>query len=390
MKKAQITIFILSFLTVYLTSIKHVWTVFIPYVEREFMVPRSISVLPFSLLNIANVLGFISFDFINRVLGRRLLVTLSGVTMSLGLLLASLSRSMLTLVISFAFIYGVGNSFGYVLAVSIGINQVKSDKSRTATGVLVSAYTLGIMTLSPLTTFLIASFGGWRPPLLIYGVLSLLVTFPLAVVVEGKNSVEEAESSGGVLSLNILRSRNFLLLASIMFLTTLLDGLIACNLVPLAEEVGSVGSVIASLVVSIYSAFGLLSRILIGKMSERVSPLKIMISIYVIAAIDAFLFPLYRGLMGVLAVASMSAILFSANVTLSPILARHLWGVRNFEAGYSYLLSAIVMGVLVGPLIGGFSHDLTGHYYIGIVLTALTTLLGSILTLIFMRYSRVQ
>jgi MFS family permease len=386
LKKARLGAFILSFLTIYLTSIKHVWTVFIPYVEKEFMVPRTISVLPFSLLNIANVIGFLTLDFFIRVMGRRALIALSGLSMFLGLLLASLSGSMSVLVVSFAFIYGIGNSFGYVLAVSAGISQVGRGKSGTVTGVLVSAYTLGIMTLSPLTTFLIAAFGSWRQPLLIYGVLSLTVTLPLALSVKKRNSEEQAKLSREVLSLEILKSREFLFLAFSLFLTTLLDGLIAGNLVPLAEEVGCVDAVVASLVVSVYSAFGLLSRLVIGKMSEHISPLRIMVSIYLIAAVDAFLFPLYKGLAGVLAVASMSAVLFSANVTLSPILARPLWGMRNFEAAYGYLLSAIVMGVLVGPLIGGISRDLTGHYYVGIALTAITTVLGSILMLIFMRY----
>ena len=59
-----LVIIVLCSLIIVITSIKHVWSAFIPYVEAEFMVTRSTSVLPFSLLNAANIFGFLSTNYL--------------------------------------------------------------------------------------------------------------------------------------------------------------------------------------------------------------------------------------------------------------------------------------------------------------------------------------
>ncbi len=384
--RVHLIIITLCFLIIVTTSLKHVWSVFIPYVEAEFSISRSISVLPFSLLNIANIFGFLATNYVKEVLGLRRLLALTGVLMAAGLALAAASPSVPALIVSYAFIYGLGNSFGYVVAVSLGVRWFRGSRAGVATGIIVSAYSFGILTLSPLTAYLIRYFSSWRTPLLIYSAaVSAVIAVSVAVLKEPPTQeVADGHSKSGLAA--VAKSREFALIAAALFLTTLFDGLIAGNLVPLVEEVAGVGPMTASLVMSIYSASALVSRLAIGAVCERLGILRTLAAIYTVAAADALLFSLYRTLPLVTLGVSISALLFSANVTLSPLIASLIWGSENLEAAYGLLLTAIVCGVLAGPIIGGVSRDMTGSYYPGIALAAAALLLGTFILAYTIRY----
>jgi len=367
----------LCFLMIVITSLKHLWSVFIPFVESEFLVGRSVSVLPFSLLNIANIIGFLSTNYLKVALGIRKLLTLTGILMTLGLLLAALSPNIALLIISYAFIYGLGNSFAYVIAVSLSVKQFSQKKGvGIVTGVIVSAYSLGILVLSPLTTYLIQYFSNWRIPLVIYSICAATVMSFSTALLSESSETPISISSG---FLEILKSKEYVLIALVLFLTTLFDGLIAGNLIPLIREITGVDPMMASIIMSIYSLTAIISRIAIGAISEYLGIARTLIVIYSLVLINALLFRFYVTIPLITIGVSFSAILFSANVTLAPLIAAQVWGKERLEAAYSLLLTALVCGVLVGPLIGGISRDLTGSYYPGIYIATVLLLLGIVI-----------
>ncbi len=378
----------LCFLMIVITSLKHVWSVFIPSVEKEFLVSRSVSVLPFSLLNIANIAGFLSTSYIKEILGIKRLLAITGVLMSAGLLLAALSPNIIFLIISYAFIYGLGNSFAYVIAVSLGVKWFSGTKrAGIITGIIVSAYSLGMLILSPLTTYLIQYFSSWRVPLLIYSICAASVMTASAILLSEPPSESISTSKGFT---EIIKSKEYLLIASVLFLTTLFDGLIVSNLVPLVKEVAGADPMTASIIMSIYSVVAVISRVVVGAISEYLGIARTLITIYVIELINALLFKFYTTIPLVTIGVSMSAILFSANVTLTPLIASSIWGRNRLEAAYSLLLTALVCGVLVGPLIGGISRDLTGNYYPGIYVATLLLLIGLVILIKTMKYIPVK
>jgi len=383
-----LVIVVLCSLIIVITSIKHVWSVFIPYVEAEFMVTRSVSVLPFSLLNAANVFGFLSTNYLKEVLGLRKLLAITAALMSLGLILSATSPNVGVLIVSFAFMYGLGHSFGYVLAVSLGVKWFQGRKAGVATGIIVSAYSLGVLTLSPITTYLIQYFRNWRVPLLIYGAVAFAVMATSVAVLREPSQQKVVITPPRLGLAEVIMSKKFTLIATALFLTTLFDGLIVGNLVPLVEEMTGVGPMTASLVMSIYSATAIVSRVVIGAVSEYSSTLRTLAAVYALATTNALFFSLYRNLPLIILGTSISAILFSANITLTPLIASHIWGTENLEAAYGPLLTAMVCGVLVGPIIGGLSKDLTGSYYPGITLAAVALLLGTLVLAYAIKYLR--
>ena len=266
-----------------ITSLKHVWSVFIPFVESEFLVSRSVSVLPFSLLNIANIIGFLSTNYLKVTLGIRRLLTITGILMTLGLLLAALSPNIALLIISYAFIYGLGNSFAYVIAVSLSVKQFSQKRGvGIITGIIVSAYSLGMLVLSPLTTYFIQYFDSWRTPLVIYSICAaIIMSFSTTLLSESpKTSINIGKGF-----LGILKSKEFLLIASVLFLTTLFDGLIVGNLVPLVREITGADPMMASLIMSVYSLTAFISRIAIGVISEYLGVMRTLIATYTLVVI---------------------------------------------------------------------------------------------------------
>lgn len=369
----------LCFLIIVIASLKHVWSVFIPFVESEFKVSRSISVLPFSLLNLANIVGFLTTNYFKNMFGIKKLLIITTFLTSLGLALTALSPNIPFLILSFAFIYGLGHSFGYVIAVSLGIKWFHRHKAGIATGIIVSAYSFGILTLSPLTTYLIQYFNNWRAPLVIYCIFAFIIMLISTIVLEEPKVGNVSARTSELRFIEIIRSKIFILIALVLFLTSLFDGLIAGNFVPLVREIVSVDLFTASLMLSIYSVIALISRVIVGAVSERLGIFKTLSIIYTIASINAFLFMLYKNLPLILIGVSISALLFSTNITLSPLIASFIWGPRNLEITYGLMLTAIVCGVLVGPMIGSILRDLTKSYYPGITLVAIALMFGTLM-----------
>ncbi len=371
--KGSAAVIATCFLVIMTTSLKHVWSVFIPSVESSMHVGRSLSVLPFSLLNIANIVGFLVTGRLKAYLGLKRLLALTAALMSTGLLTASLSPNIEALIASFAFIYGLGNSFAYVLAVSTGVKVCGSGKG-VASGLIVSAYSFGVLILSPLTTYLIRITGDWRKPLMIYSAMTAaLVGYAAATLKEGR------EGGAGTKLSTIVKSREFPLISAMLLLTTVFDGLIAGNLAPMAEELTGAGLMTASLLVSTYSAAAIVGRLVTGALSEWLGVFKTLLTVYAAASINSILFTNYRSVPLMALGVSISSIMFSANAALSPVIALKVWGDSGLEGAYGLLLTSIVCGVMIGPALGGYLRDLTGSYSLGIRAASASLIAGTLI-----------
>ena len=264
-----------------------------------------------------------------------------------------MSRNINELILSFAFIYGLGHSYTYVLAITTSIKYSRELKD-LITGFMTSAYSLGAFILTPITTFLIYNTG-WRLTLKVYSLVSAMVLSLTTLVIKDYSNSE-------LISYRFVKSRSFQLIVIIMVLTTVFDGLIAGNLIPLVNEPTNTGSYRASLALMSYTLAAIISRPLIGLISDYIGPMKpysiYLYYIYIIATIKALLFTRYNNLLLICIGTSISSILFSTNVALSPIIAHYLLGIKDLEATYGSLLTAIIIGVLIGSVIGGLSRDL--------------------------------
>ncbi len=363
----------LCFLINFVLGFKHVWSVLVPYIEVDLRISRALVVLPFSLMSIVNVVGFSTIDYVKSRLGLKLTLTLTTASTGLGLILASISQDIIMLTISYAFIYGIGQALGYVLAVTLGVKWLYRTRRGLAAGLTSGGYSLGTLVLAPITSYLVSYFG-WRLTILVIAIASIVVmSIATLVLTEPQDDVV---SSRTYTPLDILKTKTFYIAWSMIFLTSLIDGFAASHLTPFVIEYVGVGVLIASTAVSVYSSVNFLTRIVIGEVAERLGIYRILMITYIISTLNIVLLPTYRSLPLAYLGSSLIGVVHGTNVALIPLIAARMWGTKYLGSNYGLLLTSATMSMLAGPIIGGLSHDLTGNYGLSMVILAIASATG--------------
>jgi MFS family permease len=352
---------------------KHVWSVLVPYVEVDLKISRALVVLPFSLMSIVNVVGFSMIDYVKSRLGLKLTLTLTTVSTGLGLILTSISQDIVMLTISYAFIYGIGQALGYVLAVTLGVKWFYRTRKGLAAGLTSGGYSLGTLVLAPITSYLVSCFG-WRLTTLAIATASVIVMSVATVVLTEPQ--DEVVSSRTYTPLDILKTKTFYMAWSMIFLTSLIDGFAASHLTPFVMEYVGVGVLIASTAVSVYSLVNFLTRVVIGEVAERIGIYRILMIVYIISTLNIALLPTYRFLPLTYLGSSLIGVIHGTNVALIPLIAARMWGTKYLGSNYGLLLTSATMSMLAGPIIGGLSHDLTGNYDLSLTILTIASATG--------------
>lgn len=363
----------LCFLINFMLGFKHVWSVLVPYVEVDLKISRALVVLPFSLMSIVNVVGFSTIDYVKSRLGLKLTLTLTTVSTGLGLILTSISQDIVMLTISYAFIYGIGQALGYVLAVTLGVKWFYRTRRGLAAGLTSGGYSLGTLVLAPITSYLVSCFG-WRLTTLAIAAASVIVMSVATVVLTEPQ--DEVVSSKTYTPLDILKTKTFYMAWSMIFLTSLIDGFAASHLTPFVMEYVGVGVLIASTAVSVYSLVNFLTRVVIGEVAERIGIYRILMIVYIISTLNIALFPTYRFLPLTYLGSSLIGLIHGTNVALIPLIAARMWGTKYLGSNYGLLLTSATMSMLAGPIIGGLSHDLTGNYDLSLTILTIASATG--------------
>ncbi|MEL9997547.1 MAG: MFS transporter [Sulfolobales archaeon] len=363
----------LCFLINFMLGFKHVWSVLVPYVEVDLKISRALVVLPFSLMSIVNVVGFSTIDYVKSRLGLKLTLTLTTVSTGLGLILTSISQDIVMLTISYAFIYGIGQALGYVLAVTLGVKWFYRTRRGLAAGLTSGGYSLGTLVLAPITSYLVSCFG-WRLTTLAIATASVIVMSVATVVLAEPQ--DEVVSSRTYTPLDILKTKTFYMAWSMIFLTSLIDGFAASHLTPFVMEYVGVGVLIASTAVSVYSLVNFLTRVVIGEVAERIGIYRILMIVYIISTLNIALLPTYRFLPLTYLGSSLIGLIHGTNVALIPLIAARMWGTKYLGSNYGLLLTSATMSMLAGPIIGGLSHDLTGNYDLSLTILTIASATG--------------
>ncbi len=367
----------------FLLGFKHTWSLLVPHIESEFNVPRSLAVLPFSMMSLTNIVGFLGIDYVRFKIGLRQTLAVITTTSSLGLIITSLSQDILMLTISYAGIYGIGHALGYVLAVTLSVKLYYNTRRGLAAGLTSGGYSLGTLVLAPLMSYLIYCFG-WRTSTLVIGLTSLAVMVVATLIID-EPSCNEDRSVRNISPVDLLKSKYFYVGWLMIFFTSLIDGFTISHLTPFMIQYVGATALTASLAISIYSVVNLMSRIVLGGLSQNLGISKILMAVYAVSTLNTILFPTYRTLTSVYLGSSIVGLVHGTNVALTPLIAASMGGSKYLGSNYGLLLTSATVSMLVGPLIGGLSYDLTNSYDVGLQLLTLTSALGIPLLIILRR-----
>ena len=245
-----------------------------------------------------------------------------------------------------------------------------------AMGIVAAGVAAGGMVLPPLVSDVITTYG-WRVGFVVLGILAPCVTLPVVSLVtrnspeevglhpDGAPITQESPSPRAVLAgytaAEARESRTFWLLALSLFIavTTLQSS--AVHLVPLLLDRGFALTQAAS-VVSFLAAGAFIGMVSSGYLVDKFAARIVAIGFFVNAAISLLFLWGVESWTGTVATVLLLGVGLGAMVQLIPALVGWCFGLRAFGEIYGMLMPAFGFGTVMGPLLGGWLHDVMGSY----------------------------
>ena len=156
-------------------------------------------------------------------------------------------------------------------------------------------------------------------------------------------------------------SATFWVLASSLFVAVATLQSSAVHLVPLLTDRGFALTRAAS-VVSFLATGAFFGMVGSGCLVDRLAARVVAIGFFVSAGVSLVLLWLVQSWAATLATAVLLGLGIGAMVQLIPALVGWCFGLRAFGEIYGMIMTAFGLGTVMGPLLGGWLHDMTGSY----------------------------
>jgi MFS family permease len=307
-------------------------------------------------------------------LGPRIVVTISGATFGIGLLLMSQVSGIWQIYVFYGVMVGVGLAGSFVPLVPT-ISRWFTEKRGLIMGVATSGMSIGIFAMPPIANWLIEGWG-WRNSFMIMGCVLLAVVITAAQFLKRdpsqirqqtygiKEAIMEdtaAEVPGYTLK-EVLRMRQFWMIA-IAYLCVLLSMQASMvHVAPHAIELG-VSAASAAWIVALMGGASIASRFTSGIIMDRIGSKRVLVIIF--ACITVGMFVLFNA--SELWMLYLFAIMVGLghggfSVTMSPVLVE-FFGLRWHATILGFAFFVFSTGGAIGPVMAGRIFDVNGTYY---------------------------
>ena len=175
----------------------YIWTVFQPYVRKEYSLSLAASSQPFTIIIGIFALGNMLGGYLQHKIGAKKTILAGSLVMCLGFFLAAVAPSHMPWLISLGYgaLGGLGSGCAFSMLVAVPQGWFP-DKRGLVTGITVGVIGISGVLMNPLCDSILASYG--------YRTAMLLVTAVYAVLCLGAFFIEEAPeelaSQGSVLA----------------------------------------------------------------------------------------------------------------------------------------------------------------------------------------------
>jgi OFA family oxalate/formate antiporter-like MFS transporter len=354
--------------------------------------------------------------------GPRLVATIGGAMMGLGLMVASFASkdSIWLLVLGFGVLGGAGIGLGYASATPPAVKWFSPSKKGLITGIVVAGFGLASVYVSPMTTWLLAkkvSFYlfeidglglGVARTFLIEGAFFFVVTVVLAQFLNNppKGFVpDEAAPKANAAPTRIfapmtahreyawremIKTPQFYVLWTMFAFVSFAGLMIIGHMAKIYKvQMPADAVVMGFLLVAILAVGNASGRVIAGLLSDKIGRPMTMIMFFTSQAL----------FMGVLYLSSAPAMLalaafgvgsnYGANLTLFPATTADFFGVKNLGVNYGLVFTAWGFGGVMGSMAAGWIVDATtttttpnGSYTIAYAIAAGLCVLAAVMTLI--------
>ncbi|MHB1037448.1 MAG: L-lactate MFS transporter [Pirellulales bacterium] len=350
--------------------------------EADKSWPYAIACLVFSLV-------MVPAGRLQDKIGPRLVASLGGLFVGVGMILASTTTSYLWYIVGFGLLAGAGFGCGYASATPPAVKWFPAARTGLIAGLVVSGFGLAPAYTAPLSELLIANYGvshtmlvlGIAFLIVVVGLSQLLAAPPKGYIPAG--SPAKAVNAGGPREdfspLEMLGTVQFYLLWFMYACGAGAGLMIIAKLAKIAEF--QTGLKLGYVLVAALAVGNGGGRIIAGMVSDKLGRQATMFGCFVIQAILMLVLTTATkdsalGDMRPLAVVSaLIGANYGANLALFPSITKDYYGLKNFGVNYGLVFTAWgVGGFLLSLLIGYLFKTYNNFHYACYVASGLLVL----------------
>ena len=370
--------------------------VFFKSIEAEFSLSRGATSGVFSVyMALASVFAILAGWALDRY-GPRIIVLLMGIITGLSLLLTSQASALWQLYISYSLLLALGTSAMYVVAIST-VSKWFDKKRGVALGIASSGAGLGAAVVAPFSAYLISSFG-WQKAYAIIGVIVLLVLIPLSrlfkkepyeigVLPDGIKSAlitnhpkklgseDIIARPAGLSVFQAFKTKSFWLITFTQFFYASSFFLLSTHIVPYATDKG-ISVIEASFSFSVIGAAGIIGRITMGAVSDRIGSKVTVVICGTIHVIALILLIWVQDLRVLYVFSVMFGLAWGGIVPTMGALIGDTFGLGKLGSILGVIDVGFGVGAAIGPIVGGLIFDITHSYFLAFFLGTVTMLIG--------------
>ncbi len=330
--------------------------------------------------------------------GPRILVIIGGLLDGIGFLLMSQVSSLWQVYLIWGLLIGGGSGFCYVPVTST-IPRWFDNYRGLALGLTVAGFGLGGIISAPLTQWLISSYG-WQQAFIILGLITLIITIPLALFMKhspqqiglkpyGEDStVEDKESSApatGGLPLNqVLKSGSFWVFGLLIFCFFFCLAVINAHIVPHTIDIG-ISEMVAATIISIISAISIIGRLSMGFISDRIGA-RLALSISLTLATLALICLLFaQEILMFYLFAVVFGLASGGLATVQVMVTAECFGLKSLGIILGCIGLFNIVGAALGAPLAGSIFDATKSYSLAFLICVIISALSIILSLILLK-----
>jgi MFS family permease len=370
----------------------HAFGIFFNPMLTEFGWTRAMTSGAFSLSLVISGISAIVMGRLTDQLGPRLVMILCGIALGLGYLLISMVNGVWQLYLLYGVLIGAAMGGAWVPFMST-IARWFTAKRSMVTGIVLAGLGIGGLFGPPIASWLISKYD-WRTSYLVIGIVSLVIVIIAAQFIKrdpaqmgllpyGHGGLSERESiaeGGGLSFKDALCTRHFWMFSGALFCFGFSLYAIMVHLAAHAIDL-KISDFSAANILALIGGLGIVGMIVLGNAADRIGNRLVFIIGFALMATSLVLL--------IFADKEWMLYLFAAvfgfghggfSSSESPLVAK-LFGLKAHGSILGTAVLGFSIGAGIGPLLAGYTFDLSGTYQLAFLVCALICVIGIVLSL---------
>lgn len=360
----------------------YAWSVFRLPLQQQFGWSSTTATVPFQVILLCFAFTMALGGWWQDRVGPKLVASVGGLALGLGLFLASHARTVLTLSLSYGLLGGIGLGLTYGCPIAAGLKWFP-DRRGFITGVIVASFGAGALIFAPVARALIDAIGvsntfAALAGIFVVGILggSQLLSNPPA----GYRPTGWAPRAGTRTTWDapwgaMVKTYQLHLLCLLYCLGCAAGFVVIAHAAPMAQtQVGALRELVqtgqaarakalAASAVGVLAIFNAAGRIGWGMLSDRFGRARTLALIFLLCVAALFAVTRTQSYFGFIAAISLVGACFGGFLAVFPAATAEFYGTAHIGLNYGTVFTAYGLGGLFGSLAAARAVDLTGRYH---------------------------